>query len=370
LARLLEHLQTVGHQALLLGPDARMSSYAGAEVIGTAGIPLFFYPELKFNFFRPLFVRRLREFRPDIIQIVDPAVLGAIGLGVARLMKVSVVSSYHTNLAEYCTHFGFPLLASPMWSYTRFIHNRCALTFCPSPSTATMLRKRGFEHLRIWPRGVDTTLFHPSRRSLALREQWLGERAGLAEEPVILLYVGRVSWEKNLRLLIQAYRRMDHRRCHLVIVGDGPAFAEVQKQLGGVPATFTGYLAGEDLAAAYASADVFAFPSYTETFGQVVLEAMASGLPVVGLEADGVCDLVRHQRSGLLMDMQGKMGEGQVEVYSDYLTRVVENRQERALFSQFALVEAGRRSWHEAMECLVKGYSEVIEKKAENLRAA
>jgi glycosyltransferase involved in cell wall biosynthesis len=370
LTRLLEHLQTMGHQALLLGPDAGMRSYAGAEVIGTAGIPLFFYPELKFNFFRPLFVRRLREFRPDIIHIVDPVVLGAIGLATARLMKVPVVSSYHTNLAEYCTHFGFAFLTSSMWSYNRFIHNRCALTFCPSPSTSTMLGKRGFEHLRIWPRGVDTMLFHPSRRSLALREQWLGAGMDVAEEPVVLLYVGRVSWEKNLRLLIQAYRRMDHRRCHLVIVGNGPAIAEVRNQLRGVPTTFTGYLVGEDLAAAYASADIFAFPSYTETFGQVVLEAMASGLPVVGLEADGVCDLVRHEQSGLLLNMPVNVGEEEIERYCAYLTRLVDNQQERVLCSQFALVEASRRSWHEAMECLVNGYREVVEKKPPRLIAA
>src|SRR5436190_10535205 len=173
LAKLLEHLQTTGHQALLLGPEAGMGSYAGAEVIGTTGIPLFFYPELKFNFFRPLFFRRLGEFRPEIIHIVDPVVLGATGLATAHLMNVPIVSSYHTNLAAYCVHFGFPLLARPMLSYNRFIHNQCALTFCPSPSTATTLRAHGFEHLRLWPRGVDTALFHPDRRNLMLRKQWL-----------------------------------------------------------------------------------------------------------------------------------------------------------------------------------------------------
>ena len=126
LARLLEHLQSNGHQALLLGPESGMDYYAGAELIGTAGLPLPFYPELTFNFFRPLFMRRLNEFQPDIIHLV---------------------SSYHTNLAAYCEHFGFSLLKEPMWLYNRFIHNQCAMTFCPSPSTAAMLRLQGFEHL-------------------------------------------------------------------------------------------------------------------------------------------------------------------------------------------------------------------------------
>ena len=372
LARLLEHLQTTGHQALLLGPDAGMERYAGAEVIGTKGIPFFFYPELKFNFFRPLFFRRLREFRPDIIHVVDPVVLGATGLATARLMNVPIVSSYHTNLASYCAHFGFALFTRPMWSYNRLIHNQCALTFCPSPSTATLLRAQGFERLRIWPRGVDSTLFHPGRRSLALRAQWLGTRTGLEdrEQPVILLYVGRISWEKNLRLLIEAYQQMDHQRCHLVMVGDGPAFAEVQSQLQGFPVTFTGYLAGQDLAVAYASSDIFAFPSYTETFGQAVLEAMSSGLPVVGLKAEGICDLVRHEQSGLLLNIQVHAGEEQVGMYRTYLTRLVDNQQQRAHFSQWALIEAARRTWYEAMECLVDGYREVIEKRTQDLVAA
>jgi glycosyltransferase involved in cell wall biosynthesis len=116
LARLLEHLQANRHQALLLGPDSGMEHYAGAEIVGTAGFPLPFYPELKFNFFRPLFLRRLNDFHPDIVHLVDPVVLGTTGLAAARLLKKPVVSSYHTNLAAYCGHFGFPLLTKPMWS--------------------------------------------------------------------------------------------------------------------------------------------------------------------------------------------------------------------------------------------------------------
>lgn len=192
LGRLLEHLQANGHQALLLGPESGMDYYADAEVIGTAGLPLPFYPELKFNFFRPLFMRRLNEFLPDIIHLVDPVVLGATGLAAGHLLHIPLVSSYHTNLAAYCEHFGFSLLKEPMWSYNRFIHNQCAMTFCPSPSTAAMLRLQGFEHLRIWSRGVDTTLFTPTRRSNDLRATWLTARTHL-ENKVVLLYVGRIS---------------------------------------------------------------------------------------------------------------------------------------------------------------------------------
>ncbi len=358
LAKLLEHLQLTGHPTMLLGPDSGMEQYAGAEIVGTAGLPFPFYPELKFNFFRPLFMRRLAEFRPDIIHLVDPVILGATGLAAARFFNVPLVSSYHTNLAAYCEHFGFSLLTRPMWSYNRFVHNQCVMTFCPSPSTAAMLRLEGFEHLRIWPRGVDTTLFRPERRSEELRTSWL---QGQAENKVILLYVGRVSWEKNLRLLVQAYRRMNSQQCHFVIVGEGPASVEMQQELMGLPVTFTGYLTGEALATAYASADVFAFPSRTETFGQVVLEAMASGLPVVGLVAEGVCDLVDNEKTGLLIDDRRLQGAEQVAEYRKQLECLVQDRQKRLEMSYAALMEAQRRSWYEAMECLVRGYQEVIE---------
>jgi glycosyltransferase involved in cell wall biosynthesis len=359
LAMLLEYLQAGGHQTLVLGPESGMEEYAGAQVVGTAGVPFPFYPELRFNFFRPLFVRRLKEFDPDVVHLVDPVILGAAGLVAARLLNKPLVSSYHTNLAMYCRHFGFSSLTEPMWQYNRFIHNHCALTFCPSPSTARMLRSQGFEHLRIWPRGVDTTLFRPERRSVSLRASWLQGREQ-PENKVVLLYVGRVSWEKNLRLLVQAYRELDHHRCHLVIVGEGPALAEMQQELAGLPVTFTGYLRGEALATAYASADVFAFPSRTETFGQAVLEAMASALPTVGLVSEGVCDLVTDRRTGFL-DIQRPSEEEQVAQYRDRLLRLIENHVIRQQMGQAALSEAQERSWSSAMDCLMRGYVEVVE---------
>ncbi len=362
LARLLEHLQGQGHQALLLGPNSGMEHYAGAELVGTAGLPLPFYPELKFNFFRPLFIRRLNEFRPDIVHLVDPVVLGTAGLAAARVLNLPLISSYHTNLAAYCGHFGFPIFTRAMWSYNRFIHNQCALTFCPSPSTAAMLREHGFERVRIWPRGVDTTLFRPQRRSKTLRAGWLSARGVNIEreEKAILLYVGRISWEKNLRLLTAAYQAMDHTRCHLVIVGDGPALKEVQQALGDVPVTFTGYLTGEALATAYASADIFAFPSTSETFGQVVLEAMASALPVAGVLSEGVRDLVADGQSGLLLDPTRLDEQEQARSYRVRLEHLVYNVVLRYTLGRAALAEAQQRSWVSAMQCLFDGYQEVI----------
>src|SRR5579871_4040394 len=356
LARLLEHLEMYGHRALLLGPESGMERYAGAEVVGTAGVPLPFYPELKFNFFRPLFIRRLRAFRPDVVHLIDPVVLGAAGLAAARFLGKPIVSSYHTNLAAYCGHFGFPIFTRPMWSYNRFIHNQCLLTFCPSPSTATALTRQGFERVRIWPRGVDTGLFHAGRRDEQLRASWLAGRQQSDDVPV-LLYAGRISWEKNLRLLTRAYRGMNTRRCHLVIVGDGPALHEVRQEVADLPVTFTGYLTGTQLAAAYASADIFAFPSTSETFGQVVLEAMASALPVVGVRSEGVSDLVQHGKTGYLLDASRFSEQEQVRNYRSFLESLLHDHTMRNGMGQAALREARQRSWPAAMQRLFNGYA-------------
>jgi glycosyltransferase involved in cell wall biosynthesis len=369
LARLLEYLQQNGHAALLLGPDSGMHEYAGAEIVGTAGVPLPFYPELKFNFFRPLFIRRLNEFEPDIVHLVDPIVLGAAGLAAARFLNKPVVSSYHTNMAAYCGYFGVPVFTRPMWAYNRLIHSQCALTFCPSPSTAHMLEKQGFSSLRIWSRGVDTALFRPERRSAALRASWLQRRRRPGEK-IVLLYAGRISWEKNLRVLAQAYRTLDHKRCHLVIVGHGPAFAEIQEELADVPVTFTGYLQGEELATAFASADVFAFPSRSETFGQVVLEAMASGLPVAGMLSEGVCDLVRDGETGYLLAPEGLEEAEEVLAYAGILEHLIANEATRQRMGQAALLDARQRSWPEAMKSLMQGYRDVIEAASRPLAVA
>jgi glycosyltransferase involved in cell wall biosynthesis len=163
---------------------------------------------------------------------------------------------------------------------------------------------------------------------------------------------------------------MDHTRCHLVIVGGGPAFSDLKKALYGVPVTFTGYLTGEALAAAYASSDVFAFPSTTETFGQVVLEAMASGLPVVGLLAEGVRDLVTDEQTGLLLSREHLSEEEQVMEYRLRLSRLVHDQQARERMRLAALAAARMQTWPLAMEHLLRGYREVIEAKLPEPRRA
>lgn len=364
LARLLEHLSKTGHQVILLGPETNMATYAGADLVGTYGIPLFLYPELKFNFWRPKFTQKLMKFQPDVIHLVDPVFLGAFGLAVVRyyLPNVPIVSSYHTNLAVYCDHFGYGFMTSIMWRWNQYCHSFSRFTACPSPSTTTILNDHGFNNVRLWPRGVDISLFSPAQRSENLRAQWMGLSEIESKNKTVILYVGRVSYEKNINLVIESYKDMDHTTCHLVLVGHGPAFHEIQGYCStkGIPITFTGYLQGQDLSQAYASADIFAFPSVTETFGQVVLEAMSSGLPVVGLDAEGVRDLVDDKRTGLLLNTFDLSVKDQQKKYRALLETLITQRHLLNNMSREAVKKAKTYTWYEAMECMVNVYHNAI----------
>ncbi|KAG1077551.1 hypothetical protein G6F42_024770 [Rhizopus arrhizus] len=225
-----------------------------------------------------------------------------------------------------------------------------------------ILNDHGFEKVRLWPRGVDISLFSPLQRSESLRAQWMGVSELKSENKTVILYVGRVSYEKNINLVIEAYKEMNHEKCHLVLVGHGPAFHEIQSYCSAkrIPVTFTGYLQGKDLSQAYASADIFAFPSVTETFGQVVLEAMSSGLPVVGLDAEGVRDLVDDKRTGLLLDTFELPAKDQQKKYRDLLERLVDQPHLLGKLRREAVKKAKTYTWYEAMECMVNVYQDAV----------
>ena len=360
LAMLLEYLQRKGHHAVVIGPEGSPRRYAGARIFGAHGIPLPFYPELRLSLPEPVFEGRLSLFHPDIIHVVEPVILGAAGITCGSRLGVPVVSSYHTNLAAYCSYFRLGMLVEPTWLYRRYLHNQCSRTLCPSGSTRTELISRGFTNVQVWPRGVDTTLFSPDRRSLSWRRRMCDHE----ESQVVILYVGRLSHEKNLMSLVSAYSEIESASTRLVVVGDGPARADLERALAGHSAVFTGYLSGEALAAAYASADVFAFPSTTETFGQVVLEAMASQLPVVAFDAEGVRDQVRHGQSGMLAP------EGDLKSFTKALRTMVEAPELRQSIGVEGYRIATKRNWDAAMDGLLEVYEIVAHRSLSPKRAA
>lgn len=349
IAMLLEHLQRQGHAAMVIGPEGSPRHYAGARVIAVPGVPLPFYPELRVLFPTRIVGRRLARFQPDIIHLADPMMLGMAGLYWAKRIAVPVVAAYHTNIADYMTHFRMGALEQPIWAYRRFLHNQCAATLCPSPSTAAILQRQGFERVHLWPRGVDSELFSPAKRDPARRAE-----LGADDATTVLLYVGRLSYEKNIHILASAYRQLARPDLRLVIVGDGPARPELAASLRGLPVTFTGYLAGEALAATYAAADLFAFPSTTETFGQVVQEAMASGLPVVGCDAEGVRDLVQDGVTGLLARPDD------VATFTAAMRALVDDPTRRTMMGLAAREISATRTWTSVMDNLLGLYADIL----------
>ncbi|HLZ21551.1 MAG TPA: glycosyltransferase family 1 protein [Ktedonobacterales bacterium] len=349
LAMLLEHLQRRGHQAIVLAPEGAPRRYARARVFSARGVPLPLYPELRLLFPSPRLERRVASFRPDIVHVADPVLLGAAGVLWAQRLGTPVVASYHTNLAAYCSYYHLSALAELTWTYRRFIHNQCVATVAPSPSTASVLTRKGFERVSVWPRGVDPALFTPQRRSSA----WRARIAGDPDKP-ILLYAGRLAHEKNLAILRPLISRLEAYKAHLVFVGDGPARADLESAFKSDSVTFMGYLRGTDLAEAYASADVFVFPSLTETFGQVVLEAMASGLSVVAFDTEGVRDLVRHSETGFLLPPAAPAS------FISTVGQLLDYPELRVSLGARARQEAAQRTWAAVMDGLLAHYRDAI----------
>ncbi len=358
IAMLLEHLQKKSHQAIVLGPEGSVDEYAGAKVVHINGIAIPFYPELKFLLPTRGFKSYIQDFQPDIVHLADPMLLGMAGIYWAQKQSIPIVAGYHTNIANYMSHYGLGPLAPTAWKYRKFLHNQCDVTLCPSQSTAKVLEKQGFERIKIWPRGVDSVLFHPAKRSAEIRKSLGAED----DTTPLLLYAGRLSHEKNISTLAEAFRIISagHPVCRLVVVGDGPARQDLEQSLAGLPVTFTGYQRGEDLAVYYASCDIFIFPSTSETFGQVVQEAMASGLPVIGANAEGVCDIVRDGETGLLTAPQN------AEETAAAAHMLLYNPDELRRMRQNARAFAETRSWSEIMDNLLHVYEDILKNPAPN----
>ena len=349
LCRLLEHLYKRGHETIMFAPQGAPDYYAYTQIIQPISFPFPFYPELKVaNPFAKL-DKHLPAFKPEIIHVVNPFSLGVAGTQYALSNNIPLVASYHTDIPGYTTHFyGLPFMTQLIWDYFRWIHNKADLTLCPSHSTMRELEEQGFTNLKIWSRGVDIERFAPSK----IHPTWRWTISGGHPEAPVLLYVGRLAAEKRVDWLLPVIKAIPN--AHLVIVGDGPMRAELEPLFSGTNTIFTGYLQGEELARTYASSDLFVFPSANETFGNVVLEAMASGLPVVAPSSGGVMDSVVDGQTGLLFKPDSK---------DDLVAAISRILSDPALFRYMgsqARAVAKTRSWSGVLDHLIEDYSQVI----------
>ena len=309
-------------------------------------------------FYRELFLplppfttvrKGINSFQPDLVHIATEGSLGVAVLRYCRRRKIPVVSSFHTNFDQYSDHYRLGLFSPIVWRYLRWFHNATRQTYVPSHATIQELEDRGFQRLVLWPRGVDSKLFRPDRPG---RES-VRDSLGFAPDQIVVGHVSRIAAEKNVAYLAKALSGLVSRhgdRVRLLIVGDGPARPELEQILG-VSAKFVGYRTGEDLADHYSACDLFAFASLTETFGNVILEAMASGLPVVAIRKGGPGDLVQDGLTGSLVAPTAPPS-----VMTDQLAALVEDRKLRELMAIQARRFAVSQSWDTIMTGLRNHY--------------
>lgn len=308
-------------------------------------------PEYRFsNAFPAAQQQKLKEFDPDIVHIATPDLLGFKALKWAVKNKKSVVSSYHTHFSSYLKYYKLSLLEPIMWKYLAWFYKQCELVFVPSPSMAEILEQKKIEtQFRIWARGIESDIFNPQRRS----EEWR-KNHGFASNDVVITFISRLVWEKNLRLFAEVVNKItaERKNAKALIVGDGPAMDEMKQLM--PDAVFTGFLGGTDLSVAYASSDVFFFPSDTETFGNVTLEAMACGLPCVVADATGSKSLVDHGENGYVVPVERS------DLFYKFIESLTLEEPLRRKMGSASLEKSKNYSWESINNNLVGYYLEVL----------
>lgn len=364
LVRLADALMSRGHQVRVYAPTYPIPDHQRErpEVFRVPSVPFFLYPDVQWAFPRTReIIHDARNFSPDIIHCATEFSLGVTGLKVARELGLPAIASAHTDYEQYAARYyrvGWAIKAG--WHYMRWFYGQAGLVLCPSRVFERHLNRRGITNTGIWSRGIDGQAFNPALRRDSYRRSF-----GAGPDDLIVTYVGRIAREKNLDLLLDAWELLGARRrgAQLVLVGRGPLQEEIRARR--VPGV---HLAGEvrqgpDLGAAYASADIFVFPSTTETFGNVLLEAMASGLPSIVAAAGGVLEFARHGDNSWLVEPDS------AESLLGGLERLLDDEVLRSQLAAGALATARSRTWASVYDKLVADYLKTIDTHPE-VRAA
>ena len=293
-------------------------------------------PEYKFSIgMSRRVITELDRFKPTIIHIATPDVLGLQALAYARLRKIPVVASYHTHFSSYLSFYHMDKLEGLAWAYLRWFYGKCEHVYVPSRSMAKVLSDHGIvKGVELWPRGVDIAMFHPDKRSM----EWRREK-GFADDEIVVSFISRLVVEKGLQIyadVVDALRKQG-KKVRVLVAGTGPAENLLRDRF--PKAVFLGHLTGNELATAYASSDIFLFPSATETFGNVTLEAMASGTPALCANATGSSSLVVHGETGYLAE------PGDVDSFIQYAMSLVDDAEKRKEMSLASRREAESYSW-------------------------
>jgi glycosyltransferase involved in cell wall biosynthesis len=350
LTHLLEHLEQRGHESIMFAPKGTVSSYADTEIFHHTSVRPPFYPELRVALPLARVEKELLKFKPDVVHLVNPTSLGIAGLMAARKHNIPVVASYHTDVPGFARRWKLGFLSGPIYGYYRWVHNQANVNLTPSEFTLRQLKDKGFKRLSVWKGGVDITRFHPSSASKELRKRL---SAGEVKKPLVL-FVSRLSREKRGDWLLPLVKKIPGIR--LAIVGDGPDRKRLERLFKGTPTVFTGYLRGQELASAFASGDIFAFTGAEETYGNVVAEAMASGLPIVAPRSGGVVDLVEEGVNGYLYSPEDQ------QEFIEAVRDLAEHPKKAEKMGAAGQKKAEQYAWETTMDPLLDLYATMIKK--------
>jgi glycosyltransferase involved in cell wall biosynthesis len=351
LEKLHNFLNISGHRPSVIRPR-RFSETRKPELV--QGFPIPMYPKLRFGIGSPLrLYQTIKSKMPDIIHLATEGPLGLACLGIAKSLRIPVVSSFHTNFDLYANDYKMGFLSSGISHYLRWFHNQTEATFAPSNACLERLQALGYKNTKIWTRGVDTSLFNPIQKDLNFKS-----KIGLSETDILLLYVGRLAPEKNIVSLLETFKKArstlnkQGKNLFLALVGTGPLVgqSDLEKTNGII---LPGELRGNHLAQWYASADIFVFPSTSETFGNVILEAQASGLPVLCLNSQATQERICNHHDGILA--------ANIEEFERLLTDLTADKSKRDYLGKNAFITAKSQKWDDIFNRLYQEYCEVIE---------
>jgi len=350
LNRLVAFLEKQGISVIVFGPtiDEPELDHNG-EFIPVPSVPLPGRPEYRVTIGFPESAQhRLREFDPTLVHLATPDLLGFRAMRWAQENNVQIVSSYHTHFTSYLKYYNMEMLELLGWKYLVWFYSQCKHVYVPSPSMADVLNKHGIKDgVRIWARGVYTDRFHPDKRDMKWRRS-----LGFSDDDLVVTFVSRLVWEKDLQTFVDVIKKLGS-TVRALVVGDGPAKKELESML--PEAHFTGFITGEELYRAYAGSDIFLFPSDTETFGNVTLEAMSSGLPCVVADATGSRSLVESGVNGYVAPPRD------TRAFAKCINEIASDERLRKKMGKAARQKALAYSWENVNTKLLENYREALE---------
>ncbi len=348
---LVSYMERNGIEVLVFSPTSSTPAFKPVGTLVSVGsVPVPLRGEYRIGFgLSDTLKRQIRAFKPSLFHLATPDILGHSALKFSEALGIPAVASFHTRFDTYLRYYGFGWVEPYCRSRMAKFYSRCQHVYVPSRSVGQSLTQEGIvnRNLRIWSRGVDRTRFHPKHRDMAWRRS-----LGIEDDEIILCFVGRLVREKGLRDYAALIDALTARGLAVkaLVVGEGPEGKYLRKRL--PEAVMTGHLSGDDLARAYASSDLFINPSRTETFGNVTLEAMASGVATICLNATGSADLVQHGKTGLLVTDEELIGETAL---------LCRQHSQRYRMGDEARRASAAYDWEQIMQGLLRHYSEVIE---------